>query len=708
MQKVRGARVQIALLRLLVALLCLSAGSAVAAQQLEGHWEGAIELPGTKLEINLDFSKAADGTLSGDISIPIQQIRDRALLDISLDGADAVFRIEGIGGNPTFKGTIADDGQTMSGTMTQGGGSFPFSLTHGGAIADGARAALAGLGEVVERALEAFDTPGMGLAIVADGEVVLAEGYGFRDLEERKPADGDTLFAIGSCSKAFTTFLLGTLVDEGKLDWDEPVIKYLPDFRMKNDHSTRHLTVRDLVSHKSGLPRHDLVWYGSDASRRELYERIQHLEPFADLREKYHYQNLMFMVAGYLAEQIEGKSWEQLTRERILDPLGMKRTNFSVNDLPGDGNSALAHGPKDDEVVVIPYRNIDTVGPAGSINSSPAEMARWLQVQLGGGEIDGARILQESTLREMHTPTTVMGGYPTDGKDLLSTYGLGWMINAYRGHYRVSHGGGIDGFSAMVTVLPLEGYGIVALSNRGGTPTSELVTRHAMDLLLGLEPEDWVGDAAKKQAEAEKAAEEIEDSDESLRVEGTTPSHPVADYVGEYEHAGYGVFSVALNEEGALQATYNGMVTELEHWHYDVFNGLEGEGPTLEDQKFLFRSGVRGQIEELVVALDASVEPTVFGKNADARLSDPEFLATLAGRYQLPNQVVEISLQGKVLVATLPGQPVYELVPAQGLEFELKGMTGFSCQFKENAEGKVTGLQINQPNGVFTAERLED
>ncbi|ANM32376.1 hypothetical protein ABI59_19795 [Acidobacteria bacterium Mor1] len=592
--------------------------------------------------------------------------------------------------------------------MSQGGGSFPFSVTFGEAIADKARAALENFGEVVERALKEFKTPGLGLAIVADGEVVLAEGYGFRDFEERKPADGDTLFAIGSCSKAFTTFLLGTLVDEGKLDWDEPVIKYLPDFRMKNDHSTRNMTVRDLVSHKSGLPRHDLVWYGSDASRRELYERIQHLEPFADLRERYHYQNLMFMVAGYLAEQIEGKSWEQLTRERILDPLGMKRSNFSVDDLPGDANSALAHGLDDDKVEAIPYRNIDTVGPAGSINSSPAEMARWLQVQLGGGEIDGTRVLQESTLREMHTPTTVIGGYPTDGKNLLTTYGLGWMMNAYRGHYRVSHGGGIDGFSAMVTVLPLEGYGIVALSNRGGTPASELVTRHAMDLLLGLEPEDWIGDAAKQQAEVEKVAEEIEDSDESLRVEGTSPSHPLEAYVGEYEHAGYGIFSVELGDDGGLTATYNGLVTQLEHWHYDVFNGLEGEGATLEDTKFLFRSGVRGEIEDLVVALDAAVDPTVFGKNADARLFDPEFLSTLTGRYKLATQVVEISLQGNVLVATLPGQPVYELVPAQGLEFELKGMTGFSCQFKENAEGKVDGLQFNQPNGVFTAERIED
>jgi CubicO group peptidase (beta-lactamase class C family) len=229
---------------------------------------------------------------------------------------------------------------------------------------------LKGFDKFVESALKDWNVPGAGIAIVKDGEVILVKGYGYADVAKKRKADKKTLFAIGSSSKAFTAASVMQLVDEKKLDLNKSVISYLPNFKLYDDYATKNITPRDLLSHRSGLPRHDLVWYGSKDSREGLYNRLRYLEPTAELRETWQYQNLMYMTAGYLVGQIEKESWEETVKRKIFMPLGMNATNFSVEDSKKVKNHALPYNEKEGQLEKIDFRNIDAIGPAGSINSN--------------------------------------------------------------------------------------------------------------------------------------------------------------------------------------------------------------------------------------------------------------------------------------------------------------------------------------------------
>ncbi|MBM3297809.1 MAG: beta-lactamase family protein, partial [Candidatus Aminicenantes bacterium] len=382
-----------------LALFLASAAWAALAPDLAGRWKGAIELPSLKLEVDLDFALLEDGTWKGDISIPAQNARDLPLSGIALHGADFTCAIAGVPGDPTFRGKLASDGGTISGEFTQAGQSFPFTLKRGEDPAAAAARDLAGFDDLVARGLKELNVPGVAVAVVRDGRVVLAKGYGYRDAERQAPMTADTLLAIGSSSKAFTTFALGVLVDRGLVEWDKPVRAAIPWFKLRDPLAGERLTPRDLVTHRSGLPRHDLVWYNNaGVSREEFVRRLEHLEPTADLRTRFQYNNLMFLTAGYLVETLTGKSWEDSIRDVVFAPLGMGRSNFSVEDSKKDADHALPYVFRDKKIAVIPFRNIDVVGPAGSINSSVNEMSRWLLVHLGGGRIDGRAVLNAQTL----------------------------------------------------------------------------------------------------------------------------------------------------------------------------------------------------------------------------------------------------------------------------------------------------------------------
>ena len=376
--------------------LILVTCSPLAAEEptLEGHWEGTIELPGQELDFDLDIS-LKDGAWTGDISIPAQNVNDLPLGNISLEGNEATFAIAGIPGEPTFTGEISEGGTSIVGDFTQGGQTFPFAATTGVDPAVEAAAALDGIDAVIEATLEDWKTPGMSLAVVVGNTVVLTKGYGYRDVENEIPVTPDTLFAIGSSSKAFTTFIMGLLVDQGQLDWDEPVASYLPDFKLFDEYATAHLTPRDMVCHRSGLPRHDLTWYNNkEITRAGLVRRLRYLEPNEDLRAEWQYNNLMFLTAGYLVERLTGMSWEEAVSTRIFEPLGMERSNFSVLESQLDDDHALPYLEEDDVVREIAFRVIDVMGPAGSINSSANEMARWVKLHLNRGVIDGTPVIQ--------------------------------------------------------------------------------------------------------------------------------------------------------------------------------------------------------------------------------------------------------------------------------------------------------------------------
>ncbi|HSQ34383.1 MAG TPA: serine hydrolase domain-containing protein, partial [Candidatus Binatia bacterium] len=439
---------------------------AAVTPTLAGHWAGAIQLPGTKLEIDCDFTSQADGSWLGDISIPVQKAKDLPLNGIVVKGSEVTFAIGGLPGEPVFKGRISDDGMAIDGTFLQGGKEFPFLLRQAGSPADKAKAVLVSFDDIVAKGLAALNVPGVAVAIVVDNEVVLAKGYGYRDLEKKIPMTADTILAIGSSSKAFTTFAMGTLVDRGSMEWDVPLRRYIPWFTLTDAGTSERITPRDLVTHRSGLPRHDLVWYNNyGASREEFVRRLAFLQPTADLREKFQYNNLMFLTAGFLVEILTGEKWEDSIRRLVLEPLGMKRSNFSVLDSQKDVDFAFPYNENNGVLERIPFRDITNVGPAGAINSSVNDMSRWLLVHLNSGTLDGKPMIQPQTLEDMHLAHMPTGQTPTLVELSPASYGMGWFVDTYRGHGRVHHGGSIDGFSAMISMFPADGVGFVVLSN---------------------------------------------------------------------------------------------------------------------------------------------------------------------------------------------------------------------------------------------------
>ena len=679
---------------------------AEAGPTLAGHWEGVIEIPGQKLEINCDFA-FKDGAWTGDVSIPLQQAADLPLTAITLEGNKAAFAIQGVPGDPAFKGELSADGKKMTGTFSQSGASFPFTLDLGGDPGAKVKAALEGFDKIATDALQSLKVPGAAMAVLKNDKVVYAKGFGYKDVENKVPVTPETIFAIGSSSKAFTVFALGKLVDEGKVEWDKPVRTYIPWFRLYDKSAGERLTVRDLVTHRSGLPRHDLLWYNNKtATREDMVRALAYLPPTADLREKWQYNNLMFLTAGYLLETLTGKPWEAAVRELVFQPLGMKRSNFSVQDSQKDSDFALPYGYEDKAFKKLPFRDITNVGPAGSINSCVTEMANWVSVHLANGKLNGKALLNAATVADMHNPHMVTGASAENADITGADYAMGWFTDVYRGHRRVHHGGNIDGFSALVAFLPDDGLGFVILTNMDGSAYPAMILRAATDRILGLEPRDWIGDTAKRLDQAEGATKKAEEKKTTRKVPGTKPAHPLADYAGVYVHPGYGQLTVDY-ADGRLSFTYNDIKTNLEHWHYETFNGVKIADPTFADGKLTFRTDVNGRIAAAAGAFEPTLDDIVFAKRPDPRQSDPAFLQKYVGRYDLIGQELTVSLRGNVLIVSARGESAVELVPDLGGEFYLKEVKTIGVRFLVDAKGDVTGAEFVQPNGIFEAKKLK-
>ncbi len=687
-------------------VLAVPAISVPQAKTIAGHWEGAIEIPGQPLAISIDFSQK-DGLWTGAVSIPAQNSKDLPLAKIAVESDAVSFEIANVPGNPTFKGALSSDGTSIGGKFTQGGQTFPFSLRRGESPAAKAKAALAKFDAAVEAGLKSLKVPGAAVAIVCGNEVILSKGYGFKDLEKKAPMTADTILAIGSASKAFTVFALGSLVDAGKLDWDTPVRTYIPWFKLYDPSATERITPRDLVMHDSGLPRHDLVWYNNLTSTREdLVRRLAFLPPTADLRQKWQYNNLMFLTAGFLLEQLTGKKWEDAVRSLVFAPLGMARSNFSVDESQKDADFSWPYREENGEVKRVPFRNITTVGPAGAINSSANEMSRWVRVHLSDGKLDGRPLINAGTISDMHNPHMPTGAPPSSPEIGASIYGMGWFTDTYRGHARVHHGGNIDGFSALVSFLPQDNIGFVVLTNLNGSPLAELLVRHASDMILGLPTRNWILEAAQNKVKGEEIGKVAEQKKETRRTPGTKPSHKLEDYAGDYFHPGYGDLKVFLRE-GQLAFTFNAITTGLEHWHYDTFSGKKIDDPVFDGGKLTFRTNVNGFIASVEAPFEPSLPDTVFLRKPDTKLSDPAFLKTLEGIYDTGTQRVTITLKGTALSASIPGQPDLDLVPGLGGEFVIKQSPGVSLAFRLDEKGRVLSADLITPGGVFAAKKIK-
>ncbi|MDJ0837303.1 MAG: serine hydrolase [Acidobacteriota bacterium] len=427
----------------------------------------------------------------------------------------------------------------------------------------------------IDKALKDWRVPGVGLAIVSGDRVVLARGYGVQDIDTGRAVDEHTVFAVGSTTKAFTATALAMLVDQGKLKWDDPAGKHLPGFQLYDPAAGRQLTVRDLLCHRTGLPRGDWLWYGADYTREQVLERVRHLPPQWGFRERFGYQNIMFLAAGQIIPRIEGYGWDGYLRDKIFTPLGMKNTSTSTLALKGKDNTASPHAEIDGKTVVIPRRNLDNVGPAGSINSSAYDMARWLRFNLNEGSFDGKKMLEPKQFKELMTPQTVVrleGRYVYFFADArFAAYGLGWFLHDYHGAWVADHGGSIDGMRAQITLLPEKKLGVVILTNLNQTLLPIAIKNRVLDSWLGRPEKDWSGyylEIFRKLLDAQK---ENEKKRTEKRKADALPSLPLARYAGDYTNTIYKPLKISLKDGKLYFGFTKALSGTMEHWHYDTF-----------------------------------------------------------------------------------------------------------------------------------------
>ncbi|MGA2269884.1 MAG: serine hydrolase [Bryobacteraceae bacterium] len=470
--------------------------------------------------------------------------------------------------------------------------------------------------QVVERARTAFEVPGMAVAVVKDGNVVLAKGYGVRKLGEAAEVTPHSLFRIASNTKAFTTAALAMLVDERKIRWDDAVIQHMPGFQMYDPYVTRELTVRDLLVHRSGLGlgAGDLMFFPpSDLSREEIIRRLRFVKPATSFRSSYAYDNLLYLVAGQLIPAVTGKSWDDFVKERIFAPLGMTSTNTSTQALKAAGDVAIPHAKAGGKLEPLAHEDVDNNAPAGAINSCVADLAKWVAVQLNHGDMGKSRLFSEAQSKEMWSAQTIipMSDLPSGAPAALaalrpnfSAYGLGWRLDDYRGKKIVWHTGGLSGYVSRVTMVPDLKLGVIVLTNQEAGGAFQAVTYTILDRYVGVPETDWVApflaQAKKGEADADEAVRKAADK----RNANSRPSLPLASYAGRYRDAWYG--DVAIEEHGGkltISFTHTRQLTgDLEHWQYDTFVARWRDRTLVADAYVTFSLKADGSIDEVKMA----------------------------------------------------------------------------------------------------------
>ena len=470
----------------------------------------------------------------------------------------------------------------------------------------------ADLDAYVARAMKAFDVPGVSVAIVKDGKVVCSKGYGVRKLGEPTPVDENTLFGIGSNTKAFTSAALATLVDAGKISWDDRVYERLPGFQMYDPYVSHEMTIRDLLTHRSGMGLGEgdlLFWPPTTFTREEIIYRLRFMKPASSFRSRFAYDNLLYLTAGQIIPAVTGKSWEDYVREKILRPLGMNTTNLSNADFKPSDNYAWPHSRVDGKLQVVRFENLDNAGPAGSINSSATEMAKWALLQLNHGKLPDRedRLFSEKQSHEMWSAQTILGigtgSSPLAAKrPKFAAYGLGWGLSDYHGRKMVGHSGGVLGFVSRVMLVPEENLGVVILTNAEQDGAYDSILYHVLDSYFGLAPTDWIAAHQAAGAQEEKEAAEVMKKQETGRAADSKPSLPLEKYAEVYTDPWYGPATIRM-ESSKLVFTLDHTpkaVADLQHWQYDTFKA-HWRDRTIEDAFLTFTLKPDGAIDHFTM-----------------------------------------------------------------------------------------------------------
>ncbi len=566
--------------------------------------------------------------------------------------------------------------------------------------------------------LSDWTVPGFAVAVVEKNKVLYAKGFGYRDYENKIPVTPNTLFAIGSCTKAFTSALLGQLRNENLVDFDKSPLAYLPELKFYNQDLDNLVTIRDMMCHRTGLPRHDMSWYIFPTdSRDSLMKRIRYMEPSAAVRQKYQYNNFMFMLQGLIAEEITGTSWEENIENRFFKPLGMANSIFTIDALEKSNDAALGYTLLKDSIIEkTDYYRIRAMSPAGSINSSVNDMSRWLIAWINNGKCEGKDMLPPAYISEaISSQMVASAGLPQKNfpDRFFNNYGYGWDLTSYKGHYLVQHGGNIDGFSALTCFFPTDSIGIVVLVNQDGSSIPGIVRNIVADRMLKQKDFDWNKHYLNERDKARKSQKVAEVKSVSARIKGTSPSHKIKEYEGKYSNPGYGTIRITTSGD-SIFALVPLKKFWLRHYHYDVFQPYEitqhGIDSTITGTLlFNFRTNNGGELESFSTNLEGGIKSIEFKRIDDDIKFEKGALEKYVGEYAIGEIVSRIYIKNdKTLYLFVPGQPEYELAPAGADTFKLIIVEGFKIQFTKADNGSINGLLFIQPNGTFRATRKQE
>ena len=469
----------------------------------------------------------------------------------------------------------------------------------------------------VEQAMREFGVPGLALAIVKDGKVVLARGYGVKTIGTTDKVDAQTQFGIASNTKVFTAVALGMLVEQGKLQWDKPVIDYLPSFAMYDPFVTRELSIRDLLVHRSGLGlgAGDLLWWpASTYDRKEIVRRLRYIKPATSFRTAYAYDNVLYSVAGEVIEAISGRTWEDFVQSEILARVGMTHSNVRHSDAGEAGNVATTHAMVEGTLKTVAPMVSDNTNPAGGINAGAEDIAKWLMVMADSGKLaDGSRLYSARTARQLWSIVTPMGtGTAPPHLAPLSTnfngYGLGLGLRDYRGVKVATHTGGLPGYVSRVTTVPSARLGVAVLTNAESGAAFDAITWRIVDHFLGAAPFDWIGGFKRQRAIGDSIMASQRQEATASRDASSKPSLPLAKYAGTYRDVWYGDVEIA-DEGGKLAIRMKqspGLVGDLEHWQYDTFIARWRDREMRADAYVTFQLGPDGAVEQVKMAPESS------------------------------------------------------------------------------------------------------
>ena len=566
---------------------------------------------------------------------------------------------------------------------------------------------LTGFDAYMEKVLKDWNAPGIGVGIVVNDQLVFAKGYGYRDYEKKLPFTPTTLCPIASNTKLFTAVSAGMLVEEGKLTWDKPIRQSVPAIQFYNDELNNTVTLHDMLSHRTGITRHDTIWYKSEFTRKELFDRLKYLEPQQPIRQMFLYNNMMYAATGYVIELQSGKPWEQFVRERILTPLAMDSTVYSIPDMVKHPDHGVPFTEKRDsfEIYRIPYyEEQQGIGPAGAIISNIEEMSHWLTALMNEGKYKGRQVLPAAVLKATLEPSIALPNTLGESKGyweiLNAAYGMARETAAYRGHLITFHGGDIDGFHSQVSFLPNDHIGVIVfVIGDHCAPLYNIVSYNVYERLLGMEVTPWSERRLDMRLKDKRAGKEARAKAGADQVKDTKPSHALADYAGGYENPAYGILQIGL-KDNQLRFDFHQMQFPMTHFHYDRFD-------TPDDERYgkwsvNFRTNPQGDVDQAVMSLDEA--EAVFTRKPET--ADPKLLAQLAGAYETPDgiklQVVYNEATGLSLVA--PGAPPFKLNLTKGLRFSTPQFSDLVIEFvMEN--GRVTGLKERDPSGEQTLPR---